>query len=161
MNDYWGIPEKEYEISLMQFAKKQLSEKGYSLIGEKVEVCSGAGAMTLSVILKNKETRFGVYIHDGPKRRKTRGTPIIRVLSLLPEMKNINDLRNFEIAHPDFYYVLSPEETSFGERVEEDMKEIYTYLYNSKIKDIYDSDLSSAADILRMRIRKDVILLLS
>lgn len=153
MNDYWGIPEKEYEISLLQFAKEQLSEKGYSVTGEKVEVCSGAGAMTLSGILENKETRFGIYIHDGPKQRKTRGPPIIRVLFLLPEMKNVGDLRNFEIAHPDFYAVLSPEETGFRERVEKDIKEIYAYLYNLKIKDLYDSDLSSAADILRVRLR--------
>jgi len=157
MNDYWGIPEKEYEISLLQFAGKQLAERGYSVTGEKVEVCSGAGAMTLSGILKNKEKRFGIYIHDGPKQRKTRGPPIIRVLCLLPEMKNVDDLRNFEIAHPDFYAVLSPEDKDFRERVEEEIREIYINLYNSKIKDLYDSDLSSAADILRVRLRKGVI----
>ncbi len=157
MNDYWGIPEKEYEISLLQFAKEQLSEKGYSLTGEKVEVCSGAGAMTLSGILENKEIRFGIYIHDGPKQRKTRGPPIIKVLRLLPEMKNVDDLRIFILAHHDFYAVLSPVETGFRERVEEEFKEIYAYLYNLKIKDLYDSDLSSAADILRVRLRKGVI----
>jgi hypothetical protein len=161
MNDYWGIPEKEYEISLLQFAKEQISERGYSVTGEKVEVCSGAGAMTLSAILENKETRFGIYIHDGPKQRKTRGPPIIRVLRLLPEMKTVDDLRNFEIAHSDFYTVLSPEEMGFRERVEEDIKEIYAYLYNLKIKDLYDSDRSSAADILRVRLRKGVIQFLS
>ena len=157
MNEYWGIPEEEYEISLLQFAKEQLSERGYSVIGEKVEVCSGAGAMTLSGILENKETRFGIYIHDGPKQRKTRGPPIIRVLFLLPGMNNVDDLRNFEITHPDFYDILSPEEKGFRERVEEEIKEIYLYLYNSKIKDLYDSDRSSAADILRVRLRKGVI----
>jgi hypothetical protein len=157
MNDYWGVPEKEYEISLLQFAKAQLSQRSYSVIGERVEVCSGAGAMTLSGILENRETRFGIYVHDGPKQRKTRGPPIIRVLCLLPEMKNVDDLRNFEIAHPDFYSVLSPEDKGFRERVEEEIKEIYTYLYNLKIKDLYDSNLSSAADILRMRLRKGVI----
>ncbi|MCX9083828.1 MAG: hypothetical protein OIN87_03395 [Candidatus Methanoperedens sp.] len=157
MNDYWGAPEKEYEISLLQFAQVQLSEKGYSVMDEKVEVCSGAGAMTLSGILKKKETNFGIYIHDGPKKRKTRGPPIIRVLSLLPDMKNVEDLRNYELSHPDFYDLLLPEEAGFRERVEEDIKEIYTNLYNSKIKDLYDSDRSSAADILRMRLRKGVI----
>jgi hypothetical protein len=157
MNDYWGLPEKEYEISLLQFAKEQLSERGYSVTGEKVEVCSGAGAMTLSGILENKEMRFGIYIHDGPKKRKTRGSPIVRVLRLLPEMKNVEDLRNFEISHSDFFAVLSPVETSFRERVEEDIKEIYAYLYNLKIKDLYDSDRSSAADILRVRLRKGII----
>jgi hypothetical protein len=157
MNDYWGIPEKEYEISLLQFAKEQLSERGYSVTGEKVEVCSGAGAMTLSGILENKETRFGIYIHDGPKQRKTRGPPIIRALCLLPEMKNVDDLRNFEISNPDFYAVLSPGEMGFRERVEDDIREIYAFLYNSKIKDLYDSDRSSAADILRVRLRKGII----
>jgi hypothetical protein len=157
MNDYWGLPEKEYEISLLQFAKEQLSKKGYSVTDEKVEVCSGAGAMTLSGILENKETRFGIYIHDGPKQRKTRGPPIIKVLRLLPEMKNVDDLRSFILTHPDFYAVLSPVETGFRERVEEEIKEIYVYLYNSKIKDLYDSDRSSAADILRVRLRKGVI----
>lgn len=161
MSDYWGIPEKEYEISLLQFAQKQLSERGYSVTDEKVEVCSGAGAMTLSGILENKETRFGIYIHDGPKQRKTRGPPIIRVLSLLPEMKTVDDLRNFELEHPDFYDILSPEKKGFRECVEEDIKEIYLYLYNSKIKDLYDSDRSSAADILRIRLRKGVIELIS
>jgi len=157
MNDYWGLPEKEYEISLLQFAKEQLSERGYSVTGEKVEVCSGAGAMTLSGILENKEMRFGIYIHDGPKQRKTRGPPIIKVLRLLPEMKNVDDLRSFILTHHDFYDVLSPVETGFRERVEEEIKEIYLYLYNSKIKDLYDSDRSSAADILRVRLRKGVI----
>jgi len=157
MNDYWGIPEKEYEISLLQFAKEQMSERGYSVTDEKVEVCSGAGAMTLSGILENKETRFGIYIHDGPKQRKTRGPPIIKVLRLLPEMKNVDDLRSFILTSPDFYAVLSPVETGFRERVEKDIKEIYTYLYNSKIKDLYETDLSSAADILRVRLRKGII----
>jgi len=157
MNDYWGIPEKEYEISLLQFAKEQLFERGYSVTGEKVEVCSGAGAMTLSGILENKETRFGIYIHDGPKQRKTRGPPIIKVLRLLPEMKNVDDLRNFILMHPDFYTILSPVETGFRERVEDEIKEIYAYLYNSKMKDLYDSDRSSAADILKVRLRKGII----
>ena len=157
MNDYWGIPEKEYEISLLQFAKEQLFERGYSVTGEKVEVCSGAGAMTLSGILENKETRFGIYIHDGPKQRKTRGPPIIKVLRLLPEMKNVDDLRNFILMRPDFYTILSPVETGFRERVEDEIKEIYAYLYNSKMKDLYDSDRSSAADILKVRLRKGII----
>jgi hypothetical protein len=72
-------------------------------------------------------------------------------------MKNVDDLRSFILTHPDFYAVLSPVETGFRERVEEEIKEIYVYLYNSKIKDLYDSDRSSAADILRVRLRKGVI----
>ena len=54
MSDYWGVPEQEYELSLLQFAKKELSVMGYSVLSEKVEVCSGAGAMTLSALLKKK-----------------------------------------------------------------------------------------------------------
>jgi hypothetical protein len=156
MTDYWGIPEQEYELSLLQFAGKQLSEMGYSVIGEKVEVCSGAGAMTLTAILKTGDSLFGLYLHDGPKQRKTRGPPIIRALRLLPEMKKVDDLRYFVITHQnDFYIILSPENPDSRERIVADIKKIYTHLYNSKIKDLYDTDLSSAADVLRVRLRKE------
>ncbi len=155
MTDYWGIPEREYELSLLQFAGKQLARMGYSVIGEKVEVCSGAGAMTLTAILKTGDSLFGLYLHDGPKQRKTRGPPIIRALRLLPEMKNVDDLRYFVITHQDdFYTILSPENPASRERIEADIRKIYAYLYNSKIKDLYDTDLSSAADVLRVRLRK-------
>ncbi|VVB95787.1 Uncharacterised protein [uncultured archaeon] len=155
MTDYWGIPEREYELSLLQFAGKQLSEMSYSVIGEKVEVCSGAGAMTLTAILKTDDSLFGLYLHDGPKHRKTRGPPIIRALRLLPEMKKVEELRYFIITHhDDFYTILSPENPASRERIEADIKKIYIYLYNSKIKDLYDTDLSSAADVLRVRLRK-------
>jgi len=156
MNDYWGIPEKEYELSLLQFAKEQLIEKGYSVLDEKVEVCGGAGAMTLTGIMKTKETLLGLYIHDGPKQRKTRGPPIIRALRLLPEMKKVEDLRGFVITHPDFYTILSLEDTGFRDGIEEDIRKIYAYLYDLKIKDLYNSDLSSAADFLKVRLRKEV-----
>lgn len=157
MNDYWGVPELEYELSLLQFAGEQLSEMGYSVIGEKVEVCSGAGAMTLTAILETVDLRFGLYLHDGPKQRKTRGPPIIRALRLLPEMKKVEDLRYFVITHQDdFYTVLAPEIKGKRETIEADIRKIYTYLYNSKIKDLYDTDLSSAADVLRVRLRKKV-----
>lgn len=156
MNDYWGIPEREYELSLLQFAREQLAGMGYSVIGEKVEVCSGAGAMTLTAILKTGDLLFGLYLHDGPKQRKTRGPPIIKALKLLPEMKNVEDLRYFVITHQDdFYKILSPEIKGKRERIEADIKKIYNYLYNSKIKDLYDTDLSSAADVLRVRLRKE------
>ncbi len=155
MTDYWGIPDREYELSLLQFAREQLSEMGYSVICEKVEVCSGAGAMTLTAILKTGDLRFGLYLHDGPKQRKTRGPPIIRALRLLPEMKNVEDLRYFVITHQDdFYTVLAPENPASREKIEADIWKIYAYLYNSKIKDLYDTDLSSAADVLRVRLRK-------
>jgi len=155
MSDYWGVPEKEYELSLLQFAKKELSEMSYSVVSEKVEVCSGAGAMTLTAILKKTDFRFGLYIHDGPKQRKTRGPPKIWMLKVLPEMKTAQDLRNFILNHPhDFIILLAPENTIIKDRKETKLKKIYTFLYNSKIKDLYDNDLSSAADVLRERLRK-------
>lgn len=156
MTDYWGIPEKEYELSLLQFAEKELSEKGYSVIGEKLEVCSGAGALTLTAILKTRDSKFGLYLHDGPKQRKTRGPPIIRALKLLPKIKSVEDLRSFVLSHQnDFHKILSPENKTLKEKAEDDMRKVYTSLYNSKIKDLYDRDLSSAADVLRMRLRKE------
>lgn len=156
MNDYWGIPEIEYELSLLQFAREKLSETGYSVIGEKVEVCGGAGALTLTAIIETKSSRFGVYLHDGPKYRKTRGPPVIRVLRLLPEMKTAEDLRSFVLAHPnDFNILLAPEDTELKDKTEADISNIYRLLYNSKIKDLYDNDLSSAADVLKIRLRKE------
>lgn len=156
MSDYWGVPEQEYELSLLQFAKKELSEMGYTVLSEKVEVCSGAGAMTLTALLKKKKDfRFGLYIHDGPKQRKTRGPPIIWMLKILPEMMTAQDLRDFILNHPhDFSILLAPENTMMKDRKEAKLKKIYTFLYNSKMKDLYDTDLSSAADVLRERLRK-------
>ncbi|MCX9009846.1 MAG: hypothetical protein OIN66_01875 [Candidatus Methanoperedens sp.] len=154
MSDYWDMPEQDYELSLLQFATKELAEVGYAVQSEKVEVCSGAGALTLTAILKKKDMAFGLYIHDGPKQRKTRGPPIIWMLRLLPEMKTANDLRNFILAHQhDFSVLLAAENTVLKDRKEAKLKKIYTLLYNSKIKDLYDSDLSSAADVLRKRLR--------
>jgi len=155
MNDYWGIPEKEYELSLLQFAKYELQKMGYSVLSEKVEVCSGAGALTLTAILQKEDLKFGLYLHDGPKQRKTRGPPIIWMLRLLPEMRTAEDLRNFILTHQhDFASLLAPENTILKDRKEAKLKKIYTFLYNEKIKDLYDTDLSRAADILRVRLRK-------
>lgn len=155
MTDYWGIPEKEYELSLLQFAGKELSEMGYSVLGEKVEVCSGAGALTLTAIIKTKDSKFGLYLHDGPKHRKTRGLPVIRALRLLPGMKTTEDLRSFVLSNQnEFQTILAPEDASLKERAEADIRKVYTLVYNSKIKDLYDTDLSSAADVLRIRLRK-------
>ncbi len=154
MTDYWGIPEQEYELSLLQFARKELSEMGYSVLSEKVEVCSGAGALTLTAMVKTKDLTFGLYLHDGPKHRKTRGLPVIRTLRLLSGMKTTDDLRNFVLSHQnDFQTILAPEVESQKEKAEVDITKIYAFLYNSKIKDIYDTDLSSAADVLRKRLR--------
>ncbi len=155
MADYWGIPEKEYELSLLQFAEKELSEKGYAVVGEKLEVCSGAGALTLTAIIKTKDSKFGLYLHDGPKQRKTRGPPIVRMLKLLPNIKSVEELRSFVLSHQnDFNKILSPENKTLKEKAEEDIRKIYSSLYKLKIKDLYDSDLSSAADVLRVRLRK-------
>lgn len=155
MSDYWGIPEQEYELSLLQFAREELSEMGYSVLSEKVEVCSGAGALTMTAVLRTEELQFGLYIHDGPKQRKSRGPPIISMLRLLSGMNSAEDLRNFVLAYQyDFHRNLAPEDVVLKDRIESDMREIYTFLYNLKIKDLYDNDLSSAADILRIRLRE-------
>lgn len=154
MSDYWDVPEQDYELSLLQFATKELSGMGYKVLSEKVEVCSGAGALTLTAILKKEDMAFGLYIHDGPKQRKTRGPPIIWMLRILPGMKTADDLRDFILAHQhDFNVLLAPENTMLKDRKEAKLKKIYTLLYNSKIKDLYDSDLSSAADVIRIRLR--------
>ncbi len=156
MSDYWDVPEQEYELSLLQFAGEELAKAGYSVVSEKVEVCSGAGAMTLTAILKKKDFRFGLYIHDGPKQRKTRGPPIIWMLGLLPGIKTAEELRSFILTHPhDFNVLLAPENTVLKDRKEAKLKKIYTFLYNTKIKDLYDTDLSTAADVLRERLRKE------
>jgi len=156
MNDYWGIPEKEYEISLMQFAKEQLSGSGYLVLDEKVEVCSGAGALTLTAIIKSNNALMGLYLHDGPRQRKKRGAPIIRVLGLLPEIKNVEDLRKFVITHQDdFHIILAHEDPDLRDKAEKDLLQIYSGLYDSKIRDLYETDLSSAADVLRIRLRKE------
>ena len=156
MSDYWGVPEQEYELSLLQFARDELLRMGYSILSEKVEVCSGAGALTLAALLKNKDSKFGLYIRDGPKHRKSRGPPIVWVLKLLSEMRTAEDLRKFIISHQnDFLIILSPENSEETERIQADIKEVYTSLYNSNIKDLYDKDLSSAAEVLRVRLRKN------
>lgn len=155
MNDYWGIPDREYELSLLQFARKELSQIGYTVLSEKVEVCSGAGAMTLTAILQKEDLKFGLYLHDGPKQRKTRGPPIVWMLRLLPEMRTAEDLRNFILTNQhDFASLLAPENTILKDRKEAKLKKIYTILYNVKLKDLYDNDLSNAADVLRVRLRK-------
>jgi hypothetical protein len=156
MNDYWGIPEKEYEISIFQFATQQLSDNGYCVLSEKVEVCSGAGALTLTAIIKTDRGPVGLYIHDGPRQRKKRGAPIIEVLRLLPEMKKVEALRKFVITHQDdFHIILAPENTDLRDKAEKELLQIYSTLYDSKIRDLYETDLSSAADVLRVRLRKE------
>jgi len=156
MNDYWGIPEKEYEISLLEFARQPLYDSGYSVLEEKVEVCSGAGALTLTAIIKTGCELIGLYIHDGPRQRKKRGSPIIRVLRLLPEIKNVEKLRKFIIMHQDdFHIILEHENRDLREKAEIELLQIYSNLYDSRIRDLYENDLSSAADVLRVRLRKE------
>jgi len=157
MNDYWGVPEKEYEISILQFAKKQLSDNGYYVLSEKVEVCSGAGALTLTAILKTNRRLIGLYIHDGPRQRKKRGSPIIKVLRLLPELKKVEDFRKFVITHQDdFHIILAPENTDLRDKAEKELLQIYSNLYDLKIRDLYETNISSAADVLRVRLRKEI-----
>lgn len=156
MNDYWGVPEKEYKTSMMQFAKKELKDSGYSIIDEKVEVCSGAGALTLTAILKRKDAILGLYLHDGPRQRKKRGTPLIKILALLPEMKNVEDLRKFVITHPDnFHTILRYENTYLRNKVRVDILKIYSHLYDLKVRDLYETNLSSAAETLRFRLKSE------
>lgn len=156
MSDYWDVPEQEYELSLLQFARDELKKDGYSVLSEHVEVCSGAGALTLTAVLKNEVMQFGLYIRDGPKQRKSRGPPVIMTLQMLPEMENAQDLRNFVLAHQhDFHIILSPENIMLKDRTEARLRKIYAFVYNLTIKDLYDNDLSSAADVLRVRLRKN------
>ena len=155
MSDYWGMPEKEYELSLFQFAGNELSEKGYSVLSEKVEVCSGAGALTITAIIKTTDSRFGLYLNDGAKHRKSRGPPVIKILKLLAGMETAEDLRFFVISHQhDFDNLLTPEDAGMGDTAARDIREIYMHLYNLKIKDLYDNDMSSAADVLKKRLRR-------
>lgn len=156
MNDYWGVPEKEYRLSLLQFAAQALSDSGYSVIDEKVEVCSGAGALTLTAIIKTDSGIIGLYLHDGPRQRKKRGTPIIRILGLLPELKNVEALRKFIITHPDdFDIILRHDDKDMRNKAKTDLLRIYSNLYESMIRDLYKTALSSAAEVLRVRLRSE------
>lgn len=155
MTDYWGAPEKDYELSLLQFAGEQMAKMGYRVLSEKVEVCSGAGALTLTAVIKAKDFRFGLYLHDGPKQRKSRGPPVIAVLGLLPDMKDAEDLRGFILTHPNDFQRILLQNADLKKRAEANIKGVYALLYDSKIKDLYDNDLSSAADVLRVRLRKN------
>lgn len=155
MSDYWGMPEKIYELSLFQFAEDKLLEKGYSILSEKVEICGGAGALTITAIIEINESMFGLYLHDGAKQRKSRGPPVIKILKLLAEMGTAEELRFFVISHQhDFDSILTPENVNMANIAENDMREIYMYLYNLKIKNLYDNDISNAANVLREQLRK-------
>ena len=155
MNEYWGIPEKEYKLSLLQFATESLARMGYSVLDEKLEVCSGAGALTLTAIMKADELRFGLYLHDGPKKRKSSDSPVIKALLILPEIKNVEALRRFVISHPNDFETILKLGEDLKQKAEEDLKKIYASLYDLKIKDLYETDLSSAADVLRVRLRNE------
>lgn len=156
MNDYWGVPEKEYRLSLLEFAAQALSDIGYSIIDEKVEVCSGAGALTLTAMIRTGKGIIGLYLHDGPRQRKKRGTPIIRILGLLPEFKNVEDLRKFIITHPDdFDIILRHDDKDLRNKAKTDLLRIYSDLYDSKIRDLYKTALSSTTEVLRVRLRSE------
>lgn len=155
MSDYWGLPEEEYELSLLQFARNELLAMGYSVLSERVEICSGAGALTMTAILVKEHCKFGVYLNDGPKQRKSRGPPIIRILRVLDGMNSAEDMRGFVLAHQhEFHKILALDNGSLAEKIERDIKKIYSFLYYTKIIDLYNNNLSGAADVLRKRLRK-------
>lgn len=154
MSDYWGMPDEEFELSLFQFARNEMEDMGYSLVSERVEVCSGAGALTLTAIMRKNNKLFGLYLSDGPKLRKTRGPPVIRILRVLNGMKSADDLRGFVLSHQhDFHIALEPVDFDL-EKIEEDVKKIYSNLYFTRVIDLYKNNLSGAADILKKRLRK-------
>ncbi len=155
MSDYWGVPEVDYELSLLQCVDNDLRKAGFSVLSEKVEICSGAGALTMTAILKKNDQKFGLYLRDSHKQRKSKGRPVIEILSLKPDMENAEDLRRFVLGHQhDFCILLTPLDAVFKESVLFELNQIYSELYEKKIKNLYDVDLSKAADNLRKRFRK-------
>jgi hypothetical protein len=78
------------------------------------------------------------------------------VLGLLPEIKNVENLRKFIIMHQDdFHIILEHENIILRDKAQIDLLQIYSNLYDLKIRDLYETDLSSAADVLRVRLRKE------
>jgi len=155
MSDYWGLPSRDYELSLLQFVEGELSRNGYSIQSESLEICSGAGAIVLTSVLVKDGKSFGLYLSDGPKRRNTEDPPMILALSLLPGIKDSGDLRKYILAHEhDFQITLRMGDEEFKEEVEGFLGKTYDPLYRAKIRDIYMHSLSNAADILRERLRK-------
>lgn len=159
MSDYWGVPEVNYELSLLQCISKDLIKAGFSVLSEKVEVCSGAGALTMTAILEKNGKRFGLYLRDSNKQRKSKGKPVIEILRLQPDMKDAEDLRQFVLSHQhDFITILAHDDRVFKEAVLDEFNMIYSDLYVTKIKDLYEFDLSRAAENLRKRFRKQLFI---
>lgn len=155
MSDYWGLPSRDYELSLLQFVEGELLINGYAIQSESLEICSGAGAIILTGVLVKDGKSFGLYLSDGPKRRNTEDPPTILALSLLPGIKNSEDLRSYILAHEyDFQDTLRIRDGEFKREVEGFLGKTYDSLYRAKIRDIYKHSLSNAADILRERLRK-------
>lgn len=159
MSDYWGVPEVDYELSLMQCMNKDLNKAGFSVLSEKVEICSGAGALTMTAILEKNDKKFGLYLRDSHKQRKSKGKPVMEILRLQPDMKDAEDLRRFVLSHQhDFITILAHEDMAFKEKVLHELNRIYSDLYDMKIKDLYEIDLSRAAEDLKKRFRKQVFI---
>lgn len=159
MSDYWGVPEVDYELSLLQCVSKDLKKAGISVLSEKVEICSGAGALTITAILEKNGLKFGLYLRDSNKQRKSKGQPVIEILRLQPSMLVAEDLRHFVLSHQhDFITILAHEDTVFKDMALAELNRIYSVLYDIKIKDLYEIDMSKAADGLRKRFRKQALI---
>jgi hypothetical protein len=159
MSDYWGVPEVDYELSILQCVRNDLIKAGFSVLSEKVEVCSGAGALTMTAILKKDDRKFGLYLRDSHKQRKSKGRPVIEILRLQPGMKSAEDMRHFVLSHQhDFISILAHEDIVFKDMVLAEFNRIYSVLYEIKIKDLYEIDMSKAADGLRKRFRKQPLI---
>ena len=71
-------------------------------------------------------------------------------------MKKVEDLRKFVITHQDdFHIILAPENTDLRDKAEKELLQIYSTLYDSIIRDLYETDISSAADVLRVGFGKN------
>jgi hypothetical protein len=159
MSDYWGVPEVDYELSLLQCVSEDLKKAGFSVLSEKVEICSGAGALTMTAILEKNDLKFGLYLRDSHKQRKSKGGPVIEILRLQPGILDAEDLRHFVLSHQhDFLIILAHEDTAFKDGALAELNRIYSVLYDMQIKDLYEIDMSNAADGLRKRFRKQLLI---
>ncbi|HIH43689.1 MAG TPA: hypothetical protein HA257_00985 [Candidatus Methanoperedenaceae archaeon] len=154
MSDYWGEPKKDHELSLMQFMRDVLAEKSIRVESEVVEICGGAGALTVTAVL-DAGRKFGFYLHDGPKLRRT-GKPLLVALLLPPGVTQASELRQFILSNElEFQSVLAITDADFKDRIERIIASAYEEIYIEKIEDMYLYNLSRAADTLRDRLRRE------
>lgn len=153
MSEYWGEPRKDYELSVMQSMRDALEVQGIRVESEVVEICGGAGALTLTAVM-DAGRKFGFYLHDGPKLRRT-GKPLLIALLLPPGVTQASELRQFILSNElEFQSVLAIDDADFKERVERIIASAYEEIYAEKIEDLYLYNLSKAADTLRERLRR-------